>query len=87
MPGIRTLVKDGLSCARVKTYLDPERAVKEATRVAARLTGIVNVTIMPVIGEYGITIGDIRYTAVFSCFSEPAPDISIVAHSGFMAHR
>lgn len=85
MAGIRTLEK-GLP-ATVKSYATEANAERAATAIAAKLLGIVNVMILPIVPATGITIGEIRYSPVFSCFSDPAPDISIVAHAGYLCYR
>jgi hypothetical protein len=79
----------------IKTYAQARRAESEARKYADRLEGMVNVTIVPVACYEGkprqhdfIGATDIRYTAVFSCFSKEF-DISRMVHmrSPFVCYR
>lgn len=82
MPGIRTL-EIGYADS-VKTYAKPETAQAKAAEWAGRIKGLVNVRIAPAVDASG----QIRYTAIFSCFSEES-DIFLLARNRcpFLLHR
>lgn len=84
MPGIRTL-DIGFDAKYTLSYATQDRCVKEATDMADRLAGVVNVRVLPVIVD-----GSVRYTAIFSCFSDEQ-DIFTLVRSGkgrsFILHR
>ena len=87
MPGIRTL-EHGYDESQ-KTYATPDRAEKEAKKWADKLHGICNVRIVP--SGYGTLSPNsypLRYTAIFSCFSEES-DIFLLARAAcpFLIHR
>jgi hypothetical protein len=93
MPGIRTLTLDW-DHTHVKTYVSKDRAAAAAKELADRLIGCVNVTILPVVTwpeDSAQEHATVRYTAVFSCFSEES-DVFAMAHmqrgsKGFTIHR
>lgn len=94
MAGIRTLEK-GFD-KHVKTYSTEDRVLTEVKKYTDRISGVVNVRIVPVDGGEisGAVHGSksaahaLRYTAIFSCFSEEG-DIFALARAGcpFLMHR
>lgn len=66
----------------VRTYATPARAQRAAEEQAARIGGLVNVLILPVVAPNGA----IRHSPVFACFSDER-DIQHVARAGFTCFR
>lgn len=87
MAGIRTLEK-GFD-KHVKTYSTEDRVLTEVKKYTDRIQGVCNVRIVP--SGYGTLSPNsypLRYTAIFSCFSEEG-DIFALARAGcpFLMHR
>lgn len=70
----------------IKSYASEDRTVKEATAIAERCKGMVNVRIVPVNPKPDSMRVVLRFTAVFYCFSDEN-DMMYVAGTGFMVHR
>lgn len=82
---LRTL-EHGFDPKHCKHYVHPETAEEKARVIAAGLSGMVNVTIAPILVQDRLGHYATRYTALFSCF-EDEQDIARVAHHGFYCFR
>lgn len=82
--GIRNIDKGFPST--VKTYATEANCEKAVREVASKITGMCNARIVPVVGDKGITIGDVRYTAYFFGF-DTLSDALFVAWRGFVVHN